>query len=152
MGGVLSRPDGKSPSFLVAASKDSVGANLDRLQMIKGWLDVQGTTHEKVYDIAWSGQRTPDQQGVLPDVGNTVDVESASWSNNIGSPQLTTHWIDPSFDADQSAFYYVRVIEIPTPRWTAYDQQRFGISMADNVPMITRERAYTSPIWYQRDD
>ena len=152
MGGTLSGPNGRAPGFLVSASKDSVGANLDRLQMIKGWLDSEGETHEKVYNIAWSGRRTPDQYGELPDVGSTVDVKNASWENSIGAPQLITHWRDPDFDPGQPAFYYARVIEIPTPRWTAYDQKRFGISMADNVPMITRERAYTSPIWYQPDD
>lgn len=152
MGGSLSGSAGKAPSFLVSASKDSIGANLDRVQMIKGWLDDKGKTHEKVYDIAWSDQRTLNQDGALPDVGNTVDVKNASWKNSIGTPQLSTHWSDPDFDPKQSAFYYVRVIEIPTPRWTAYDQKRFGVSMSDNVPMITRERAYTSPIWYQHDD
>jgi hypothetical protein len=152
MGGVLSGANGKSPSFLVSASKDSIGANLDRLQIIKGWVDGQGKTHERVFDIAWSGERKADSQGALPDVGNTVDVKSASWTNSIGAPQLISHWVDPDFDPTQAAFYYVRVIEIPTPRWTAYDSKRFGVTMADNVPMITRERAYTSPIWYQTSD
>lgn len=149
MGGTLSGANGRSPSFLVGALKDTIGANLDRLQIIKGWLDSEGESHEKVYDVAWSGQRSPDKRGVLPAVGNTVDVKNATWANSIGAIQFITHWVDPDFNPDQSAFYYVRVIEIPTPRWTAYDQKRFEVSMDEGIPMITQERAYTSPIWYQ---
>lgn len=149
MGGTLTEANGRSPSFLVGALKDSIGANLDRIQIIKGWLDSEGESHEKVYDVAWSGQRIPDKSGVLPVVGNTVDVRNATWDNSIGAVQLITHWIDPDFNPEQSAFYYVRVIEIPTPRWTAYDQKRFDVSMDENIPMITQERAYTSPIWYE---
>jgi len=151
MGGVLTGGESRTPGFLVSASKDSIGANLDRVQIIKGWLDAKGQTHEKVYNVAWSGERTLDKHGELPDVGNTVNVASASWQNSIGAPQLVTHWVDPDFEPSQSAFYYARVIEIPTPRWTAYDQKRFDSPMPDEVPMITRERAYTSPIWYQPD-
>lgn len=149
MGSVLSAAKGKSPSFLVSASKDSIGANLDRVQIIKGWVDSKGQTHEKVINIAWSGDRKLDKEGKLPSVGNTVDVANATWQNSIGATQLTSHWTDPDFDPKQAAFYYVRVIEIPTPRWTAYDQKRFATKMADNVPMTTTERAYTSPIWYK---
>ena len=149
MGGTLTEAEAKAPSFLIAALKDSEGANLDRIQIIKGWLDTGGKTHEQVYDIAWSDERTLNKQGVLPAVGNTVDVKNASWVNSIGEAQLFTHWVDPDFNPKQPAFYYARVIEIPTPRWTAYDQKRFAISMDDDVPMITQERAYTSPIWYQ---
>ena len=149
MGGDLfSAPDGKSPSFLVAAMKDPLSGNLDRIQIIKGWLDEDGETHEKVYNVAWSDDRQSGADGKLPAVGNTVDVETATWRNSIGSPELITVWEDPDFDPQLSAFYYARVIEIPTPRWTAYEALRFGIDMPDDVPMITQERAYTSPIWY----
>jgi hypothetical protein len=150
MGGDLrAAPAGaKAPNFLVAAMKDPYSGNLDRIQIIKGWLDAAGETHEKVYDVAWSGDRTPGADGKLPPVGNTVDVKNATWTNSIGSPELISVWTDPDFDAKQSAFYYARVIEIPTPRWTAYEAKRFGIEMPDKVPMATQERAYTSPIWY----
>ena len=149
MGGDLySAPDGKAPSFLVAAMKDPLSGNLDRIQIIKGWLDEDGETHEKVYDVTWSDNRQPGSDGRLPPVGNTVDVENATWRNTIGAPELMTVWSDPDFDPDERAFYYARVIEIPTPRWTAYEALRFGVEMSDNVPMTTQERAYTSPIWY----
>ena len=149
MGGDLSAaPSGKSPNFLVAALKDEIGGNLDRIQIVKGWLDKKGKTHEKVYDVVWSGDRKKDSKGKVPAVGNTVDVKTATWSNSIGSPELITVWEDPQFDAKQKAFYYARVIEIPTPRWTAYDALRYGIKMSDEVPMWTQDRAYTSPIWY----
>ncbi len=150
MGGDLSEaPAGKAPVFLVAALKDPIGANLDRYQIIKGWLDAKGQLHEKIYDVAWSGNRKPDPQtGKLPDVGNTVDVANATWSNTIGATELIAVWKDPDFDPKERAFYYGRVIEIPTPRWTAYDAKHFGIKLAAEVPMMTTERAYTSPIWY----
>jgi Protein of unknown function (DUF3604) len=149
MGGDLSTaPTGKSPTFLVAALKDPIGANLDRYQIIKGWLDAKGETQEKIYDVAWSGDRKPDADGKLPAVGNTVDVENATWTNTIGAPELIAVWKDPDFDPAQRAFYYGRVIEIPTPRWTAYDAKYFGITLPKEVPMTTTERAYTSPIWY----
>ncbi len=149
MGGELAAaPAGKSPTFLVAALKDPQGGNLDRYQIVKGWLDAKGETHEKVYDVVWSGDRKPSADGKVPPVGNTVDVANASWTNTIGAPELIAVWKDPDFDPAQRAFYYGRVIEIPTPRWTAYDQKRFGIKMAEEVPMTTQERAYTSPIWY----
>jgi hypothetical protein len=149
MGGDLRKaPGGKSPTFLVAALKDSYSGNLDRIQIIKGWLDAGGKTHEKVYDVAWSGNRKVGADGKVPAVGNTVDVAKATWKNTIGAPELATTWKDPDFDAKQPAFYYARVIEIPTPRWTAYEALRFGIKMPPEVPMTTQERAYTSPIWY----
>ncbi|MCP4256773.1 MAG: DUF3604 domain-containing protein [Planctomycetes bacterium] len=150
MGGDLSAPPKgkKAPTFLVAALKDPIGGNLDRIQIIKGWMDKKGKTHEKVYDVAWSDNRKPDSKGKLPPVGNTVDVANATWTNTIGATELITVWKDPDFDAKESAFYYARVIEIPTPRWTAYDAKRFKVDMPDKVPMITQERAYTSPIWY----
>ncbi len=149
MGGDLSKaPKGDSPSFLVASLKDPYSGNLDRIQIIKGWLDKKGKTHEKVYDVVWSGDRKPGSDGKLPPVGNTVDVKNATWTNTIGASELITVWKDPDFDSKQSAFYYARVIEIPTPRWTAYDAKRYGVKISDEVPMITTERAYTSPIWY----
>ena len=149
MGGDLSKaPEGKSPSFLVATLKDPYSGNLDRIQIVKGWLDKKGKTHEKVYDVVWSGDRKPGSDGKLPAVGNTVDVANATWMNTIGASELITVWEDPDFDPGQSAFYYARVIEIPTPRWTAYDAKRLGAKMDKEVPMITQERAYTSPIWY----
>jgi hypothetical protein len=150
MGGDLSAPPGgeKAPTFLVAALKDPLSGNLDRIQIIKGWMDSKDELHEKVYDVAWSDDRKPDAKGKLPSVGNTVDVANASWTNTIGEPELITVWKDPDFDAKQSAFYYARVIEIPTPRWTAYESEYYKIIMPKEVPMTTTERAYTSPIWY----
>ena len=149
MGGDLTKgPKGKAPSFLVAALKDAYSGNLDRIQIIKGWLDSAGKTHEKVYDVAWSDNRTPGANGKLPAVGNTVDVANASWTNSIGAPELITVWNDPDFDPKQRAVYYARVIEIPTPRWTAYEAKYFKLKMDKSVPMTTQERAYTSPIWY----
>ncbi len=149
MGGDLTQaPTGKSPTFLVAAMKDPIGANLDRIQVVKGWLDSSGDTQENVYDVVWSGDRTPGTDGKLPAVGNTVDRATATWTNTIGTPELITVWTDPDFDADQRAFYYVRVLEIPTPRWSTYDAFRFGIPIPEGAPVSTQERAYTSPIWY----
>jgi Protein of unknown function (DUF3604) len=149
MGGDLTQaPTGKTPSFFVAALKDPIGANLDRIQIIKGWLDAGGQTHEKIYDFVWSGDRKRDAKGRLPPVGDTVDVPNATYTNTIGATELIKVWIDPEFDPSQRAFYYVRVLEIPTPRWTAYDAKYFGIKMPPEVPMKLQERAYTSPIWY----
>ena len=149
MGGDLRKaPGGKSPSFLVAALKDPYSGNLDRIQIVKGWLNKAGKTEEKVYDVVWSDDRKLGADGKLPPVGNTVNVEKAIWKNSIGSTELISVWTDPEFDASLSAFYYARVIEIPTPRWTAYEALRFGVKMTPNVPMTTQERAYTSPIWY----
>ena len=153
MGGdLLEAPAGKTaPTFLVAALKDSYSGNLDRIQIVKGWLDASGKTHEKVYDVVWSGDRQPGADGKLPAVGNTVDVKNATWTNTIGAPELIGVWTDSDFDSGESAFYYCRVLEIPTPRWTAYEAKRFGIEMSKEVPMVTQERAYTSPIWYTPD-
>jgi hypothetical protein len=125
-----------------------MGANLDRVQIVKGWLDENGEQQEKVYDVAWSDDRVPDADGKLPAVGNTVDLSIPSWTNTIGAAELGTVWADPDFDPAESAFYYARVIEIPTPRWTAYDAVKFDLDLADEVQVITQERAYTSPIWY----
>jgi hypothetical protein len=149
MGGDLTAaPAGKAPTFLVAALKDPMGANLDRYQVVKGWLDAKGALHEKVYDVVWSGNRKAGADGKVPSVGDTVDVANATWTNTIGSPELIAVWKDPDFDPAQRAFYYGRVIEIPTPRWTAYDAKRFGVKLPKEVPMTVTERAYTSPIWY----
>lgn len=151
MGGDLrNAPKGKSPTFLIAALKDAYSGNLDRIQIIKGWLDKKGKLHEKVYDVVWgdADKRKPNAKGKLPSVGNTVNVKQATWTNTIGDPELITVWKDPKFDAKLRAFYYARVIEIPTPRWTAYDAKRFNVKMSKEVPMTTQERAYTSPIWY----
>jgi hypothetical protein len=140
--------DANAPNFMVYALRDPIGANLDRVQIVKGWLDADGTTHEKVYDVAWSGERVLDKKGKLPAVGNTVDAATASWTNAIGAAELSTVWTDPNFDAKQKAFYYARVLEIPTPRWSTYDAFRFGIDLPEGAPVSTQERAYTSPIWY----
>lgn len=149
MGGdMAAAPEGKAPTFLVAALKDPIGANLDRYQIVKGWLDAAGEVHEKVYDVAWSGDRKPGADGKLPPVGNTVDVANATWKNTIGAPELVATWTDPEFDAAQSAFYYGRVLEIPTPRWTAHDAKYYGITVPPEATMELQERAYTSPIWY----
>ena len=150
MGGDLQRgPAGKAPTFLAAALKDPIGANLDRIQIIKGWLDAKGELHEQVFDVAWSGDRKRDPKtGKVPSVGSTVDVANATWTNSIGAPELIAVWKDPAFDPGQRAFYYARVIEIPTPRWTAYDAKRFGIEPLPGTRMTITERAYTSPIWY----
>ncbi len=150
MGGDLPpASEGKTaPTFMVYALRDPIGANLDRIQIIKGWLDQDGKTHEKVYDVVWSGERVLDGNGKLPPVGNTVDMEAANWTNTIGASELATVWTDPDFDPKQSAFYYARVIEIPTPRWVLYDKVRFGAEPAKDAKLVGQERAYTSPIWY----
>jgi len=138
----------KAPGFMVYALRDRIGANLDRIQMVKGWVDARGKTQEKVYNVAWSGERKLDAKGKLPAVGNTVDVANANWKNTIGAAELGTIWTDPDFDPKQKAFYYARVLEIPTPRWTTYDAFRYGVDLPEGAPTSTQERAYTSPIWY----
>lgn len=149
MGGDMRKPpEGKVPSFLVAALKDPIGANLDRIQIVKGWMDSKSELHETVYDVVWSSERQLDANGKLPSVGSTVDLENATWTNTIGAGELITVWTDPDFDAKERAFYYARVIEIPTPRWTAYDAKRFGVKPPPGTRMTITERAYTSPIWY----
>jgi len=149
MGGDLTMaPTGKAPTFMVIALRDPIGANLDRIQIIKGWMDDDGDLREKVYDVVWSGDRQPGADGKLPPVGNTVDIEAANWTNTIGASELATVWTDPDFDADESAFYYVRVLEIPTPRWVLYDKVRLDAHIPEGVELIHQERAYTSPIWY----
>jgi hypothetical protein len=148
MGGDLrNAPKGKAPTFLVRALRDPDGANLDRVQIIKGWLDKKGNTHEKIWDLACGGREVVN--GACDgDVGNTVDVADASYTNTIGEAVLAAHWSDPEFDPDQKAFYYVRVLEIPTPRWTAYDAKFFNVQMPEGTKMQLQDRAYTSPIWY----
>jgi hypothetical protein len=142
---------GTAPAFLVKAARSPDGANLDRVQMVKGWLDAKGVTHEKIYDIAWSGQadksRKPGKDGTLPPVGNTVDVANATYSNRIGLPVLEAFWRDPAFKPGEKAFYYVRVIEIPTPRWQVYDAKVFGVTPPKEAPTSVQDRAYTSPVW-----
>jgi len=143
-------PKGKAPTFLVAALKDPIGGNLDRIQIVKGWLGKDGKPREKIFDVVWSdpAKRKVGEKGKLTPVGNTVNVARATWTNTIGTPELVTVWKDPEFDPNVKAFYYARVLEIPTPRWTAYDAAYFKVKMAKEVPMTTRERAWTSPIWY----
>ncbi len=149
MGGDLTKaPKGKAPNFMIRALRDPDNANLDRLQVIKGWVDNKGETHERIYDVACSDNRTIEKRRCNKPVGSTVNVADASYTNTIGDPLLTAYWKDPDFDANQSAFYYVRVLEIPKPRWTAYDAKRFGITMSKEVPMVVQDRAYTSPVWY----
>jgi len=148
MGGDLTNaPDGKAPTFMIRSLRDPDGANLDRIQVIKGWLDAEGNTHEKIFDVA-CGERVIVDGTCDGDVGNTVNVTDASYTNTIGEPLLTAHWTDPEFDPAQKAFYYIRVIEIPTPRWTAYDQKFFGVEAPEGTVMQLQDRAYTSPIWY----
>ena len=132
----------------MAALKDPIGGNLDRIQIVKGWTE-GNERKERVYDVAVSDGRKIGSDGrCKTPVGNTVDVANATWTNTIGDTELITVWKDPDFDPDQRAFYYVRVLEIPTPRWTAYDAKYFGLDVPDEIPMTTQERAYTSPIWY----
>ncbi len=141
-------PAGSAPSFMIRAVRDPDNANLDRVQVIKGWFDGK-ETHERIYDVAVSDGRKIGKDGrCKTPVGSTVDIADASYTNTIGDPMLTAHWVDPEFDPDQRAFYYLRVIEIPKPRWTAYDAKFFGIKMPDDVRMVVQDRAYTSPIWY----
>jgi Protein of unknown function (DUF3604) len=150
MGGDLRRgPKGAAPTFMVRALRDPDGANLDRIQVIKGWLDAKGKTQERIYDVAVSGDRKIGADGRCKEpVGNTVDVENATYTNDIGSAVLAAYWKDPDFDPSLKAFYYVRVIEIPTPRWTAYDAKYFDLEMPEGTAMEVTDRAYTSPIWY----
>jgi len=150
MGGDLTQaPKGKALRFIAVASKDPDGANLDRIQIIKGWMDKDGSLQEKVYDVALSDNRSVDPNtGKAPPVASTVDVANATYTNKIGAVQLAIVWEDPDFKAEERAFYYVRVMEIPTPRWTAYDAAYFDIEMPSYIPMVQQDRAYTSPIWY----
>ncbi len=150
MGGDLTQgPEGGAPTFLMYAIKDPRGANLDRVQVVKGWLDADGKSQEKVYDVAWSDKRVLGDDGSLPPVGNSVDLETGSYTNDIGDAQLSTAWTDPDFDPGVRAFYYVRVLQIPTPRHTLYDGISLGMTPEETEhPATIQERAYSSPIWY----
>ncbi len=154
MGGDLRQGPGRTPAFIVSALKDPMGANLDRVQMVKGWVDAQGKTHEKVFDVVWSDMaaRKVGRNGKVPAVGNTVNEAKATYANTIGAAELTTVWRDPEFDPGQKAFYYLRVLEIPTPRWVLYDALRYGVKLAADVAKVDQQRAYTSPIWYHPGD
>ncbi|MEP3466291.1 MAG: DUF3604 domain-containing protein, partial [Parasphingorhabdus sp.] len=153
MGGELSGKEGdrKAPSFLVSALMDPENASLDRIQIVKGWIDTEGETHENVYNVSWSNpdKRSMDDEGRLMPVSNSVDITKGTWDNSTGAPELTTWWQDPEFDATQNAFYYVRVLEIPTPTWPVYDALKFDIKLPDDVIKVQQERAYSSPIWYR---
>jgi hypothetical protein len=150
MGGELAKaPEGKAPSFLVYALREPMGANLDRVQIIKGWIDAEGKSHERIYDVAVSDGRPIGADGrCKTPVGDTVDLSIPAWTNTIGASELGGVWTDPDFDPELKAFYYARVIQIPTPRWTAYDAVKFDLDLPDDIPLKTQERAYTSPIWY----
>jgi hypothetical protein len=149
MGGDLTKaPDGKAPTMLIRVLRDPDGANLDRVQVIKGWLDTEGKTHERIYDVACADGREIKNRRCERPVGNTVNIEQASYTNSIGEPFLSAAWTDPDFDAKQHAFYYVRVLEIPTPTWLAFDAKYFNVDLPDDALMEGQERAYTSPIWY----
>ena len=140
---------GKAPNFLIRAVRDPDGANLDRVQVIKGWHDKHGQLHEKIYNVVMSDSRKLNRQGKVELVGSTVNVSNASYTNTIGDPELSVVWQDPDFNSEDLAFYYLRVLEIPTPRWTAYDVKRFDIkNISSRALMVSQERAYTSPIWY----
>ncbi len=144
-------PDGVAPTFLVAGLKDPIGANLDHVQIVKGWVGADGATKEQVYDVVWSDMdaREVDSDGKVPAVGSTVNVEEATFTNAIGEPELITVWTDPDFDPSLRAFYYARVIEIPTPHWPAYDAKLYELDLDDDVRVVIQDRGYTSPIWYE---
>jgi Protein of unknown function (DUF3604) len=149
MGGELKgRPGAPAPTFLVSAIKDPKSAHLDRVQIVKGWVDADGHPHEKIFDVTWSGERKLDTQGKLPAVGNTVDLATATYTNSIGAPELRAAWTDPDFDAGVRAVYYARVLEIPTPRWSTIDAVKLGRPLLKGVPSTIQERAWTSPVWY----
>ena len=150
MGGDLTNaPSGVAPTFMTVAAKDPDGANLDRIQIVKGWLDGEGELHEKVYDVAWAGDRVINPEtGKLPAVGSTVDIETATYANTVGAAELAVVWRDPDFESSERAFYYVRVLEIPVPRWSTKDAVYFGVEVPEGIPLSIQDRAYTSPIWY----
>jgi hypothetical protein len=148
MGGDLKPAGAKAPTFFVMAMKDPKSGNLDRVQIVKGWLDDKGAQHEAIYDVVWSGDRKPDAAGKVPAVGNTVDVAKGTYTNTIGATELSTAWTDPNFKAGERAFYYTRVLEIPTPRWSTIDAAHMGVKIPDGLPASIQERAWSSPIWY----
>ncbi len=149
MGGDLAPSDGRAPTLMIQAMKGPNSGNLDRVQVVKGWIDASVEAQEKIYDVLWSGDRKPGEDGKLPPVGSTVDVKNASYTNTIGKPELQGTWTDPDFDAKLPAFYYLRVLEIPTPRWSTYDAKALGIEPPKDFPAEIQERAWTSPIWYR---
>lgn len=149
MGGELAARGDTAPEFLLIAEKEADGANLDRVQIVKGWVDEDGTSYEQVFDVVWSGERVPDENGDLPGVGSTVNIDNASYANTIGAARLQARWQDPDFNAEQHAFYYARVLEIPTPRHSLYDAVAMGEPLPAEVPATVQDRAYTSPIWYR---
>jgi hypothetical protein len=144
---MIQRNDKKAPTFMISVAKDPSGASLDRVQIIKGWYK-DGKTHEKIFNVAWAGERSVNKSGELSPIESTVDVNNATYSNDKGSEELNTVWTDPEFDPKAKAFYYLRVLEIPTPRWTTYDKVRYNLDLPEEVPMTVQERAYSSPIWY----
>jgi len=146
--GVGPRSLNSTPTFLIWATKDAEGANLDRIQVVKGYLDADGNPREKIFNVVWAGQRNLNADGNLAAIGNTVDVPTATYTNDIGAVNLQTLWTDPEFDATQSAFYYLRVLEIPTPRWSTYDSFKLGMVPPGDLPKTIQERAWSSPIWY----
>jgi len=148
MGGDLTDGNGKTPSFMVHTTMDPESGSLDRIQIVKGWLNTDGSLDEKVYDVVWSGNRTQASNAKVPSVGNSVNLNDGTWDNSMGAPELSKVWTDPDFDPSKRAFYYVRVLEIPTARWTLYDKLRFGAELGPEVPLTITQRAYTSPIWY----
>lgn len=148
MGGDLSNGLNKTPSFIIHALMDPEYGSLDRVQVVKGWMEADGSLKEQVYDVAWSGDRVVDENGKVPSVGNSVNLTDGSWDNSIGATSLAKVWSDPDFDPALEAFYYVRVIEIPTPRWTLYDKLEYGAELDPEVPLTMTQRGYTSPIWY----
>ena len=150
MGGELRAIETRTaPVFMVKADKDSLSANLDRIQMIKGWMDAEDNSQERIYNIAWSGDRSPDADGSIADVGDTVDRTTGAYTNGIGAPSLTALWRDPDFDPTQSSFYYLRVLEVPTPRHALLDAIALGLDKPTEGPEVIQERAYSSPIWYR---
>ncbi|WP_276390434.1 DUF3604 domain-containing protein [Eudoraea chungangensis] len=153
MGGDIPKNNNRKPvELMIWALKGPNSGNLDRIQVVKGWIDEEGNSHEKIYNVVWSGDRSLNEDGSLPQVGNTVNIPEATYSNTIGSAELKTLWIDPDFNSKQSAFYYIRVLEIPTPRWSTYDAKVLGIEPPKDFPATIQERAWTSPIWYQTEN
>ena len=149
MGGDLSKStNGQAPQFMIWALKGPNSGNLDRIQVVKGWIDADGNSYDKIYDVVWSGNRLIGDDGKLPAVGNTVNIPEAMYTNTIGSAELKTVWTDPDFDPSVSAFYYLRILEIPTPRWSTFDAKALGIEPPKDFPATIQERAWTSPIWY----
>jgi hypothetical protein len=144
------KPGRGAPKFMISALKDPMGANLDRVQVVKGWVNASGALQEKVFDVVWSDadKRTKGANGKLTPVGDTVNIAKASYTNSIGDPELRTIWTDPEFNPSNRAFYYVRVIEIPTPRWVLFDALRYGAKLLPGTELKAQERAYSSPIWF----